>query len=112
MELQEIIAKDELSDDNDIVIIEPPEKIAKYFIKEFVIVWHDPNVNDKFNTDFYEALQDIAEVIRFSDWKEATTWIKNNTLICHVLTAGTNGEVLLQNIFNLENVQSVHIFCM
>ena len=80
-------------------------------IKECLLIWHDPNVNGQHNLPIAEALRTICDIKRFSDWEKAARFIKETPAICHVITAGSNGELLVKEISDLPNVWAVYVFC-
>ena len=85
--------------------------IAAKFLKECLLIWHDPNVNGQHNLPIAEALRTICDIKRFSDWEKAARFIKETSAVCHVITSGTNGELLVKEIYDLPNVWSIYIFC-
>ena len=85
--------------------------IAAKFMKECLLVWHDPNVNSQGNLPIAEALRTICDIKRFSDWEKAARFIKETPSVCFVITAGSNGELLTKEINDLLNVKAVYIFC-
>jgi len=90
--------------------IEIDQKI-KEFIKDYVIFWHDPNVNSSINQRYLDQLREFCEVKTFAEWEKAVADIFEAKISCHVITSGTNGELLVKEIYMNENVKEIYIFC-
>lgn len=95
----------------EIIIKCSVEDITKAFFKDYVIVWHDPNVNNKENQEYIVQLEKFCEVFTLTEWEKASTYIKEAKAVCHVITSGTNGELLVKEIFESENVCNIYAFC-
>ena len=87
------------------------EEMVKHFFKDYVIVWHDPNVNTQENQQYIANLTKFCEVFPFTEWEKAKDYIQATQAVCHVITSGTNGELLVKEIFERENVCNIYIFC-
>ena len=88
-----------------------PEEMVKHFFKGYVIVWHDPNVNNQENQQYIAKFKKSCEVVTFTEWEKAKDYIQATQAICHVITSGTNGELLVNGIFESENVCNIYVFC-
>ena len=95
----------------EIIIMSSVEEVTKLFMKDTIIVWHDPEVNSRENQQYKDKLKTISEVKTFSGWKEASQFIMTSGLPCQVITAGTNGEDFAKEIIKHPNVISIHVFC-
>jgi len=97
---------------HDVMITDEMKEIVKLMVKEYCIIWHDPNVDSKENAKYLSQLQDFSEVQTFNDWKAASDFIKKNGSLCfHVISSGKDGEKLSKEIVKLENVHSISLFC-
>jgi len=97
--------------ESEIIIKNSVEEMAKLFVKEYIIVWHDPNIDSPENSDYIQDLRKISEVKTFSDWEEASNYVQSIEKICNVITSGKNGEVLVKDIANQSNVLGFYVFC-
>ncbi len=97
--------------DKEIIIKCSIEEMMKAFFKDYVIVWHDPNANNQENQQYITQLKKFCEVFTFTEWEKARDHIKGSQAVCHVVTSGTNGQLLIQEIFESENVCNIYIFC-
>ena len=88
-----------------------PQEVAKDFIKEYILVWYDPNVNSYENVRYINQLNVLSETKVFKDFKEAIAFIQDSTASFQVITSGTNGEALVNEISPFMNVFSIHVFC-
>jgi len=88
------------------------EELAKKFMKDSILVWHDPNIYNAENSKYIEILQEICDLKTFTDWKEASKYVKETEVICHTITSGTNGELLVKEIENQLNVASIYVFTL
>jgi len=101
----------DLATEEDIIVKCKLEEMVKQFFKDYVIVWHDPNMNSRENKRYLIQLEKFCEVKLFTEWKKASDYITEIKATCHVITSGTNGEVLVKEIFPRENVSVIYIFC-
>jgi len=99
-------------EEEDIIIKCHIEEMAKHFFKEYVIVWHDPNVNSQENKKYLDQLKKFCKVKTFTEWENAANYISETKETCHVITSGTDGEVLVREINQRENVLNIYIFCL
>jgi len=95
----------------EIIITCSIEEMMKAFFKDYAIVWHDPNVDNQENQQYIIKLRQFCEVFTFKEWKEASICIKEAKLLCHVITSGTNGELLVKEISASQSVSNIYIFC-
>jgi len=95
----------------EIIIKCSVEEMTKVFFKDYVIVWHDPNVNNKENQEYITQLEKFCEVFTLTEWEKTSIFIKEAKTVCHVITSGTNGELLVKEIFESENVCNIYVFC-
>ena len=86
-------------------------EIFQMLLKKSVIIWHDPNVNSPENIVYINQLQDIIEVIPFTDSTEAALYVMNLEIPCQLLTSGANGFEFIQATVNNPNVMAAYIFC-
>jgi len=98
-------------EEEDIIIKCSLEEMIKEFFKEYVIVWHDPNVNSPVNQRYLDQLKKFCEVKTFTEWDKAAVEILEANTVCHVITSGTNGELLVREIDYSQNVSEIYIFC-
>jgi len=99
------------TEQDEIIIKCSLEKMAKAFFKDYEIIWHDPNVNSQENQQYMAQLEKLCKVQAFTEWKDAENYIKAAKTVCHVITSGTNGELLVKEIFSSANVPNVFTFC-
>ena len=99
------------SGEKEIIIKCSVEEMMKAFFKDYVIVWHDPNVNNEENQQYITQIKRFCEVFTFTEWEKASAYVKEAKAVCHVLTSGTNGEVLVKKIFENDSVCHIYIFC-
>jgi hypothetical protein len=97
----------------EIIIMSSVKDMVKYFLRENVIIWHDPNVHSSENTAYITELKNICDVQVFVDWKEASNYLKKETQLscCKVITSGTNGELFVKEISSLPFITSIYVFC-
>ncbi len=95
----------------DIIVKRPLEEMIKYFFKDYVIVWHDPNLNSQENQGHRAQLEEFCKVFTFAEWEKAKDFIHEAKEICHLITSGTNGELLVKEIFEKDNVCNIYLFC-
>lgn len=100
-----------LAPGEEIIIMCKLEEIVQEFFKDYVIVWHDPNVESEQNQFYKAQLERFCEVQTFTEWKDASKYIKEAKAICHVLTSGSNGELLVKEISSSQSVLKIYIFC-
>jgi len=98
-------------EDEEIIIKCGLDEIIKQFFKEYVVAWHDPDVNSPENLKYIHQIEKFCEVKTFTDWKKASTYIREAKAICHVITSGTNGESLIKEIHLSQQVSQIHILC-
>ena len=96
----------ESSNEKEIIIKCSIEEMMKGFFKDYVIVWHDPDVEN--HQQYIEQLTKFCEVATFTEWEKAKDYIQNTQTVCHVVT---NGELLVKEIFEKENVSNIYVFC-
>jgi len=97
--------------EEDIIIKCGLKHMTKHFFNEYVFVWHDPNITSGENQGYIPQIEKLCEVKTFTEWEEASKFIKDAKAICHVITSGKNGELLCKEISSSKNVSSVYIFC-
>jgi len=97
--------------EEDIIIKCSLKEMKKAFLKESIIIWHDPNANSQVNQRYLNKLREFCEVKTFTEWEKAVTEILEAKTACHVITSGTNGELLVKEIYMSENVSEIYIFC-
>ncbi len=96
---------------DDIIIKSPLEEMIKYFFKDYVIVWHDPDLNSQENQGYRAQLEAFCKVLTFTEWEKARDFVYEAKEICHVITSGTNGEIFVKEIFEKDNVRNIYVFC-
>ena len=99
------------TNENDIIIKCGLDEMVKRFFKDVVIVWHDPNVCSQENKQYKVQLEKFCQVETFTEWEKASRFIQGTTAICHVITSGTNGELLVKAISLSQNISNIYIFC-
>ena len=87
------------------------EEMMKAFFKDYVIIWHDPKVDSQENQQYIAQLKKFCEVFVFTEWEKVRDCIQSTQAVCHVISSGTNGERLIKEIFESENVCNVYVFC-
>ena len=97
--------------EKEIIIKCSIEEMTKAFFKDYVIVWHDPNLKSQENQQYIAKLKWYCEVFTFTEWEKASAYVKGAKAVCHVVTSGTNGELLVKRIFESENVCNIYLFC-
>jgi len=95
---------------DDIIIKCSLEEMANAFFKAYEIIWHDPNVNSQENQQYLTQLETLCKVKTFTEWKEAEDYVKAAKTVCHVITSGTNEELLVKEIFSSQNVPKILTF--
>ena len=95
----------------DIMIICDVQKIAKLFIKDYTIIWHDPKINSPQNTIYVNKLKALGDVKVFENWQEASLSINQSEISFQVIISGTNGQPFIQSIADNKNIEQVYIFC-
>jgi len=85
--------------------------IIKSFTRETAIVWHDPNANTEYNMKYAYEIQQFADLKTFVDWKETINYIQSLQIPCYALTAGSNGELFVQEASKLSNILGIYVFC-
>jgi len=98
-------------DDEDIILKCGLEEMVKRFFKDWVIVWHDPNIGSQENKNYKDQLEKFCEVKTFTEWEKAAEFILRANAVCQMITSGTNGELLVKEISSSQNVSSIYIFC-
>jgi len=99
------------SDEGKEIIIKCSLKdMVKCFFRDYEIVWHDPNVNSEENQYYKVELEKFCEVKRFIEWQEASAYVQGAKAFCHVVTSGSNGESLVQEISRNDNIGEIYIF--
>jgi len=96
---------------DEIMIMSDVHSMAKLFIKDYLIIWHNPNLNEIEKKKYIPELQTISDVKTFTNWKEASAFIKETKTFCHVITSGKDGMSLTNEISNMPNVPSIYVFC-
>jgi len=74
------------------------EEMLKSFFKDYVIVWHQPGLDPQENQQYMVQLKKFCEIFTFTEWQKASSFIKETDKVCHVMTSGTNGELLVKEI--------------
>jgi len=95
----------------DIIIKCPLEEIIKSFFKDYEVVWHDPNLNSQENEQYMAQLKKFCPIQCFTEWEKALIYLRETKKLCHVITSGTNGELLTKEIDSKENVSNIYVFC-
>jgi len=95
----------------DIIIKCSFGEMIRAFFNDYVIVWHDPNLTSQENQQYMAQLKKFCEVLTFTEWQKASLYIKETKAICHVITSGTNGELLVKAIFSYTNLANSNVFC-
>jgi len=95
----------------DIIIKCELGEMVKCFFKDYVIVWHDPNVKSPENEKYRAQLEKFCEVKAFTEWEKAVDYVLTANASYQVITSGTNGELLVKEIHANPNVSSIYIFC-
>jgi len=95
----------------EIIIKCPLEEMVKHFFKDYVIVWHDPNVDSQENQKYMAQLKKFCEVLTFTEWEKASAYVQETKASCHMITSGTNGDLLVKEIYMKESVVSIYVFC-
>ena len=88
------------------------EEMVKHFFKDYIVVWHDPNVNSPENQQYITQLKQFCAVLTFTDYETALAAIQESQAACHVITSGTNGEVFVEKIHENSNIVKIYVFCM
>ena len=96
---------------DEIIIKCSLEEMTKAFFKDYEIIWQDPNVNSQENQQYLTKLEKLCKVKAFTEWKQAENYLNTAKTVCHVITAGTNGEFLVNEIFSSQNVPRIFSFC-
>jgi len=109
-EIEENKNDEEKEEEQTIEKIETEEKI-KEFIRDYVIFWHDPSVNSSINQKYLDQLKKFCDVKTFTEYGKAVAEIQGATTSCHVITSGTDGELLVKEIYMNENVKEIYLFC-
>jgi len=97
--------------EEDLIIKCPLDEMLKCFFKDYVVVWHDPNINSKENQGYLLQIEKLWRVKTFTEWNEASGYVKSAKEILHVITSGTNGEHFIKEISSGHNVSNIYIFC-
>jgi len=95
----------------DIIIKCSLEQMIKSFFQDYVIVWHDPNVNSQENQQYVVQLKKFYDVFTFTEWQKARDFLQTTNTTCHVITSGTNGELLVKEIHGTRSAVNIYIFC-
>lgn len=95
----------------DIIIKCNLEEMTKSFFQDYVIVWHDPNINSQENQQYITQLKKFCDVLTFTEWQKARDFVQSSPTACHIVTSGTNGEVFAKEIHQLPSVVNIYIFC-
>src|SRR5258708_1835198 len=104
--------KEDSLEAEEIMIMSSVDEIKKLFVKDYLIIWHDPNADSFENTQNVNELQNISNIKIFPNWKEASSHIEGiQHISCHVITSETNGKLLVQAISDMPNVSSIYVFC-
>jgi len=104
--------EEEKDDQEEEIIIKCSlEEMVKEFFKQYLIIWHDPNMNSPVNQRYLDQLNKFCEIKTFTEWQKAVTGILEAETACHVITSGTNGELLVKEIDSSQNVSKIYVFC-
>jgi len=95
----------------DIIVKCSLEEMIKSFFKDYVIVWHDPALNSQENQHSLRQLKKFCQVFTFTECQKASIFVKETQEICHVVTSGTNGELLAKEISLAQSVSNIYVFC-
>src|SRR5689334_18023635 len=101
----------ELVSEKDIIILSGIKEITKLFVKEYSFIWHDPHIDSEENKKYLKDLQTICDIKTFTKWEEASDFIERAQTACHVITSGTNGKLLVEKIYDKQQVSSIYVFC-
>jgi len=118
-QLKEVIVKEQPPEDTsenfkpgeDIVIKCPLDEMVKQFFESEMIVWHDPSVDFGQNQQYRQRLEKFCEVKTFTEWERASAFLLKVRKTCHVITSGTNGDLLVKEINSRNNVSRIYVFC-
>jgi len=97
--------------EEEIIIKCSLDEMVRQFFKEYVIVWHDPNVNSPENQRCLSQFKNLCEVKTFTEWNKASEYITKTNIFSHVITSGTNGELFVKEIFQVQQVSEIYVFC-
>ena len=97
--------------EKEIIIKCSLEEMMRAFFKDYVIVWHDPNVKNQENQQYITRLKKFCEVFRFTEWEKVKDYIQSAQAVCHIITSGTNGELLTKEISTSQSVANIYVFC-
>ncbi len=100
-----------MENSEDIIVKCSLEEITQSFLKEDMIVWHDPDLNSQKNRHYIFQLEKICQVFTFTEWQKASSFIKEAHGICHVVTSETNGEFLVKQISENQSLSNIFIIC-
>ena len=92
-------------------IKDEPHEITKLFVKEYIVVWYDVNIESEENLLNVQRLKGICDVEKFSDFTKAASFIKSTSAYCIVISSGNNGQALTEQVFSRPNVYAIYIFC-
>jgi len=95
----------------DIIIKCSREEMMRHFFKDYTVVWHDPSVHSPENQELRTYIERFCEIQAFTEWEKAFAYVNETQAICYVITSGTNGELLVKQIFDKQNVSGIYIFC-
>jgi len=110
-ETGEILAAKALQEEEEIIIKCSLEQMVKSFFQDYVIVWHDPDVNSHENRQYFVRLKKFCDVVVFTEWQKARDFLQTTSTTCHVITSGTNGELLVKEINQLQSITKIYVFC-
>jgi len=97
--------------ESEIIIKCSIKGMVKAFFKDFVIIWHDPHMSSEENQQYITPLKKFCEVFTFTEWEKASIFIHEAKTACQVITSGTNGELLAEEISLGESVKDIYLFC-
>ncbi len=104
---QQPIAKEE----QEIIVKCSLQEMVKRFFNDYMIIWCDPGVNSEENKKYIAQLEKFCQVKTFTEYEKAVSCLKEIKAICHVITAGTNGELFVKEISPSDNILQIYVFC-
>jgi len=111
MAQRQVIKPTTLEKEPEAPILSEIQELAKKLIKESYIIWHDPGITSLENDTFKPHMKYFCTIEMFSDWQEASIFIRNTQKPCHVITSGKNGEIFIQSVTDQPHVLSIYVFC-
>ena len=99
------------SNSEEIIVLCPIQDLTKHFVKDHLVAWHDPNIQGDENIQYKTAIESFCQVKTFTDWEEASSFLKSTDTVCSLITSGRNGELLVKETHDISNIFNIFIFC-